>query len=161
MAIQLKDIQPGQGEEIIELEKRISPRSQSRRTALQALYQWQINHSDIHDIVKQFSEAERLSNLDIDLFHELVNAIVVQHEELDALYAEFLDRKVEMIDPVEKTILRIGTYELKQSLSIPYKSVIDEAVELTKSFGAEASHKYINGILDKVAKNLRAVEIKG
>ena len=159
--MQLKDIKPGQGEEIPEQQKHISPRTQARRTALQALYQWSINHSEIHDIVKQFSEDERLSGLDLDLFNELLLGVSSNFDALDALYAEFLDRKVEMIDPVEKMILRIGVYELKNSLAVPYKSVINEAVELTKSFGAEASHKYINGILDKVAKSLRSIEING
>ena len=157
--MQLKDIKPGQGEEVPEDNTQITPRSQARRTALQALYQWQVNASDIHKIVKQFNEDNRLSNLDLELFNDLVNDISAEHEELDLLYAEFLDRKVAMIDPIEKAILRIGTYELKHSLSVPYKSVLDEAVELAKSFGAEASHKYINGILDKVAKNLRSTEI--
>jgi N utilization substance protein B len=159
--MQLKDIKPGQGEEIAEDEKRISPRTQSRRVALQALYQWHLNHSEFHDIIKQFNEDGRLSNLDIELFNELVDALSTQHEALDALYADLLDRKVSMIDPIEKIILRMGVYELKNSLAVPYKSVLNEAVELTKSFGAEASHKYINGILDKVAQNLRAAEIKG
>jgi N utilization substance protein B len=157
--MRLEDIKPGQGEEIPEDNQRISPRSQARRVALQALYQWQLNNSDMCDIVKQFTEDKRLLNLDIELFNDLVNSISSQYKKLDDLYSAFLDRNVALINPVEKTILRIGVYELQSSLSVPYKSVIDEAVELAKSFGAEGGHKYINGILDKVAKNLRELEI--
>lgn len=157
----LKDIKPGQGEEILEKPQRINPRTKARRAALQAIYQWQLNATNVHEIIKQFNEDERLAGLDIELFNELVNSVVNNHESLDEIYSCFLDRKIALINPVEKSILRIGTYELQSSLSVPYKSVIDEAVELAKSFGAEDGHKYINGILDKVAQKLRATEING
>lgn len=155
------DFKPGEGEEIKEELKPFSPRTLSRRVALQALYQWQLNASSMHDITKQFNEKNRLDGADLDLYNDLVNGVTNSADLLDELYGEYLDRKISLINPVEKTILRIGTFELKNSVSIPYKAVINEAVELAKSFGAEDGHKYINGILDKLAKSLRAVEIQG
>jgi len=125
---------------------------------LQALYQWQVNRSDVLDIIKQFSEAGRLDAIDVALFQDIVNGVVRQSDTLDALYQPYLDRAVAMIDPVEKNILRMGVQELQDKIEIPYRVVINEAVELAKRFGAEESHKYINGILDKVALDLRTLE---
>lgn len=157
--MKISDFKPGQGEEIVEEEGKVSPRSQARRVALQALYQWQMNHSEIGDITKQFNEEGRLDAIDVPLYQDLVNAVSQTSEQLDQQYAEFLDRSVAMIDPIEKIILRIGVYELQNKIEIPYKVVINESVELAKRFGAEESHKYINGILDKVAQVLRALEV--
>ena len=155
----LNDIQPGRGEEVPEKEGKVTPRSQSRRVALQALYQWQMNHDDMPQIIKQFQEDGLLEKLDFDLFKELVTEVSAKADEMDALYADYLDRAVSRIDPVEKTIMRLGVYELQSKIEIPYKVVINECVELAKRFGAEESHKYVNGILDKVAKQLRAMEM--
>lgn len=155
----INDIQPGQGEEIPEKEGKLTPRTQSRRVALQALYQWQINHDDIPQIIKQFQEDGLLEGLDFDLFKELVTEVSSKVEELDGLYQDFLDRAVSRIDPVEKAIMRMGVFELQSKIEIPYKVVINESVELAKRFGAEESHKYVNGVLDKVAKKLRTLEM--
>ncbi len=159
--MKISDFTPGQGEEVQETEKKFSPRTLSRRVALQALYQWDMNNAPMHDITKQFNEQGRLKGAEVDLYNDIVHAVTHNTEDLDALYSEYLDRKVALIDPVEKNILRIGAFELKHSLSVPYKAVINEAVELAKSFGAEDSHKYINGILDKVAKSVRSTEMNG
>ncbi len=155
----LKDIQPGQGEEIIEPEGQITPRSQARRVAMQALYVWEMTHNDINVIIKNFSEDGLLVDLDFDLFKELLTNVSSDATELDELYAILLDRSVSMIDPVERAIMRIGVYELKSKQQIPYKVVINESVELAKRFGAEEGHKFVNGILDKVAKQLRPLEM--
>mgnify|MGYP000308395014 CR=1 FL=1 len=155
----LKDIQPGQGEEIPEVEGQVTPRTQSRRVAMQALYVWEMTHNDINEIIKNFSEDGRLVDLDFDLFKELLTNVTTDATDLDALYAGLLDRSVSMIDPVERAIMRIGVYELQSKQQIPYKVVINECVELAKRFGAEEGHKFVNGILDKVAKQLRPLEL--
>lgn len=154
----ISNFKPGQGEEVKTDDKPISPRSMSRRAALQALYQWQLNQAEAHDIIKQFHEDGLLESTDIALFQEIVAFVSSHADDLDACYRPYLDRAVAMIDPVEKNILRIGVYELQEKMEIPYRVVINEAVELAKSFGAEESHKYINGILDKVAQTLRTLE---
>lgn len=156
--MKLPDIKPGDGEEVVEQEVSVSVRTQTRRVALQALYQWQVNRSEVLDIIKQFSESGRLDAIDVTLFQELVNEVVNQAQHLDELYQPYLDRAVAMIDPIEKTILRMAVHELQHKIEIPYRVVINEAVELAKRFGAEDSHKYVNGILDKVALDLRSLE---
>ncbi|MBO1924290.1 transcription antitermination factor NusB [Thiomicrorhabdus sp. 6S3-12] len=152
-------IQPGQGEEIIEKEPQVSPRSQSRRVALQALYQWQLTNASVLEIMKQFSEDGFLEQLDFDLFKELLNQVTEEADVLDQMYVDFIDRDIKRLDPVERAILRIGSYELRSKLETPYKVVINEAVELAKRFGAEESHKFVNGVLDKVAKQVRSLEV--
>lgn len=151
-------IQPGKGEEIIEQESKVTPRTQARRVALQALYQWQMTGDNALAIMRYFQENDMLAALEFELFKELLEQVIETHAELDGLFTQYLDRDVARIDPVEKAILRIATYELQNHPATPYKAVINEAVELAKRFGAEESHKYINGVLDKVAKQLRTVE---
>lgn len=155
----IKDIQPGQGEEVIEKEGQITPRTQSRRVAVQALYQWQMTNEEIPVIIKQFNEDGLLEGLEFDFFKELLTEVSQSPENLDALYADYLDRSVALIDPVERAIMRMGVYELQSKVEIPYKVIINESVELAKRFGAEESHKYVNGILDNVAKQLRSAEM--
>jgi N utilization substance protein B len=135
-------------------------RSLARQRALQALYQWQMTGQDLADIDKQFMEEQDMQKVEKKYFHELLHRIPTCLSELDALSGEVLDRGIEQVDPVERAILRIGIYELKHRIDIPYRVVINEAVELAKIFGAEQGHKYINGILDKVAQKVRAIEIK-
>lgn len=154
------DIHPGQGEEIVEVEAKVAPRTQSRRVALQALYVWEMTNEEPLVIIKNFNEDGMLTELDFDLFKELLTEISDQTVSLDALYADYLDRSVSMIDPVERAIMRIGSYELQVKPEIPYRVIINECVELTKRFGAEEAHKFVNGILDKVAKKLRASEFE-
>ncbi len=155
----LKDIKPGQGEEVIEPEGQVTPRTQARRVAMQALYVWEMTHNEIHVIIKDFSEEGLLVDMDFELFKELLTNVSMAAADLDAAYASLLDRSVNMIDPVERAIMRMGVYELKSQLQIPYKVVINESVELAKRFGAEEGHKFVNGILDKVAKELRPLEL--
>jgi len=148
-------------EEVVEAaEVKLSPRTQSRHLALQALYQWMLNQQELYLIEKQFSEEGWLSGCDRDWFRELIGEVVAQSEALDEVYAVMLDRSIKMVNPVERTILRIAVYELQTQMQIPYKVVINEAVELAKTFGAEDAHKYINGILDKIAKQQRPLEFQ-
>lgn len=153
-------IQPGKGEEIIEEEPHVSPRTQARRVAMQGVYQWQMTNDAPIAIMRYFQESDRLQDLDFDLFKELLDNVIAQHEQLDQVFAQYLDRDINRLDPVERAILRIGTYELQTNLAIPYKAVINEAVELAKRFGSEDGHKFVNGVLDKVAKQLRQLEMQ-
>lgn len=155
---ELADLIKQPSQEVEEQEEQASPRTQARRVALQALYQWLVNQEEIYLIEKQFFEDGLLSNLDREWFRELLAQVSAQAEQLDEAYVQFIDRSAKLINPVERTILRMATYELQTQMQIPYKVVINEAVELTKRFGAEDAHKYINGVLDKVAKKLRPVE---
>ena len=134
-------------------------RSLARQRAMQALYQWQMTGQNPLDIERQFMEEQDMKKVDIKYFQELLNKIPLQLEELDGYSAAVLDRGIEQVDPIERAILRIGVYELKHRIDIPYRVVINEAVELAKIFGAEQGHRYINGILDKVAQQLRAIEV--
>lgn len=145
-------------EEIEAAEKPASPRTQARRVALQALYQWVMSGEEPYLIEKQFHQDGWFSDIDQDLFTELFRQVTDIAEDLDQVFAPFLDRSIKMINPVELTVLRIATYELQTQMQIPYKVVINEAIELTKRFGAHQAHKYINGVLDKVAKQLRPIE---
>lgn len=135
-------------------------RSLARERAMQALYQWQLSGQEPADIDKQFMEDQDMKGVDRKYFSELLREIPRQLAELDAHGEEVLDRGIEQVDPVERAILRIGIYELKNRIDIPYRVVINEMVELAKVFGAEQGHKYINGILDKLAQQLRSVEVQ-
>ena len=135
-------------------------RSLARQRALQALYQWQMTGQDLADIDKQFMDEQDMKKVEIKYFQELLHQIPKCLNELDGLSGEVLDRGIEQVDPVERAILRIGIYELQHRIDIPYRVVINEAVELAKIFGAEQGHKYINGILDKVAQKVRAIEVR-
>lgn len=134
----------------------------ARHRAVQALYQWQVAGQDLRDIEKQFLEEMAMGGVDGDYFHELLFGVPGALTELDAQLAPCLDRSLEALDPVEKAILRLGAYELLERLDIPYRVVINEAVELAKQFGAEQSHRYVNGVLDRIARShpLRAAEIR-
>ena len=135
-------------------------RSLARKRAVQALYMWQMTGKDIIDIDEQFVIEQDMKNVDVAYFKELLHKIPAKLTELDELLVPLLDRPFEEIDPIERAIMRIGIYELKFRIEIPYKVVINEGVTLAKTFGADQSHKYVNSILDKVAKMLRSGETK-
>jgi len=135
-------------------------RKQSRKAAVQALYQWHVAAQNISDIEKQFKEENVNAKMDFEYFAELLHNVPANVSELDELIEPFVDRTMKEINPVELAILRLGTYELKERLDIPYRVVINEAVNLTKKFGADKAHKFVNGVLDKLAKKIRSDEIK-
>jgi len=134
-------------------------KTNARKCAVQALYQWQMSGDSLTRIETYFLEEQHLKGAQKSYFTELFHGVPKQLAVIDAALAEFVDRPVEKIDPVERAILRIGAYELINRLETPYKVVINEGVNLAKDFGAEGSHRYINGILDKVSQKHRAVEI--
>lgn len=135
-------------------------RTNARKAAVQALYQWQMAGQSLSEIERQFLEEERLKDAQKSYFVELFYGVPKNLEAIDQVLSEFVDRPVDTIDPVERAILRIGVYELLHRLDMPYRVVLNEGINLAKYFGADGSHKYVNGILDKVAQQKRAMEIK-
>ncbi len=135
-------------------------RTNARKAAVQALYQWQMAGQNLSEIERQFQEEERLKDAQKSYFVELFYGVPKNLDAIDQALSEFVDRPVDTIDPVERAILRIGAYELLHRLDMPYRVVLNESINLAKYFGADGSHKYVNGILDKVAQKKRSMEIK-
>ena len=125
---------------------------------MQALYQWQLSAEELSWIKDHYLLEQGVSSGDEEYFLELLFEIPSQVNELDASYQEFVDKFKDHIDPIETSILRIATYELKHHLEIPFKVVINEAVNLAKTYGADDSHKFINGVLDPLSSTLRKLE---
>lgn len=135
-------------------------RRKARRFTVQALYQWQMTGANIGVIETQFRTDNDMCKTDVAYFHELLHEIPKCVNELDETFRPLLDREIKDLDRVELAILRIGTYELSRRPDVPFKVAINEGIELAKYFGATESHKYVNGILDKVAQRLRVLEMK-
>ena len=132
-------------------------RRQARRALLQALYAWQIAGAEVEDLHEQ--SADNLRRADGRFFDDCLRGVVQGVDALDALFASYLDRSVDALDHVERAILRAGAFELKERLDVPARVVINEWVELAKTFGATDSFKYVNGVLDRVARTARAAEM--
>lgn len=132
-----------------------TPRSRARRAALQALYQWQMTDDAPQSIAAQFREDPSWQRIDEPLFDALVHGVPENLAALDAHLAPILDRPIAQVDAVERAILRMGAFELTQDDEVPWRVVINECVELAREFGAEQSHRYINGILDNLARRTR------
>ena len=137
-----------------------SSRSRARRLAMQGLYEWQMSGNTVDRIIGQYVVDQQMRNVDEAYFRELINEVAKQYEALDEKIAAYVDRPYDEIDPVEKAVLRIGAYELLHRVDIPYRVVINEAVELAKTFGADMSHKFVNGVMDKLAAELRSIEMQ-
>jgi N utilization substance protein B len=135
-------------------------RTNARKCAVQALYQWQVTDQSLDVIEQQFIEEDRLKKAQKSYFSELFHEIPKQLDKLDSILSEFVDRPVERINLVERAILRIGTYEILNRLDIPYRVILNESINLARCFGAEGSHKYINGVLDKIVQKNRTIEIQ-
>jgi transcription antitermination protein NusB len=139
------------------------PRSRhhARQLLVQALYQWQLAPSDACDIEQQFTSHAEFETADTHYFQNVLYGVVDRIMEVDQLFAEFLDRPIAELTPVELSILRLSCYELRFRLDVPYKVVINEALELNKVFGCEDGHKYVNAVVDNVAKQYRQAERSG
>lgn len=136
-----------------------SARHKARRFAMQALYTWQIGGEPPHAIEAYYRAENDMRKTDVGYFHEVFRDVISRAAELDAQFAMFLDRPVRELDPVEHAILRIATFELLHRIDVPPRVAINEGIELAKEFGAtDDSHKYVNGVLDKVGRKLRAAE---
>jgi N utilization substance protein B len=120
------------------------------------LYQWHLTGQDVGDILKQFREEQDFSNVDSELFADLVRNISKRQADIDEKITPYLDRPLKQLDVIEHVILSIGSYELLYSLEVPHQVVIDESINLAKQFGAEQGHGFINGVLDKAARHWRA-----
>jgi N utilization substance protein B len=135
-----------------------SGRHRARRFLVQALYQWQVAGDDPDDVLVQFIDGRNLGHADIEYFQQLMRAIPADVAALDAQIRPLLERSVAMVDPVERAILRLACYELRDRHEVPVRVVIDQSVELAKTFGAEQGHRFINGVVDRLARRLRPHE---
>jgi N utilization substance protein B len=136
----------------------LAARSRARRRALQALYAWQMSGSRMNAVIEQFRHEQDMEVADLEYFEDLLNGVERHVDELDHDLTPFIDREVAQIDPIERAALRLAAYELKFRQDVPYRVIINEAIEVTKRFGADHGHSYVNGVLDKLASQLRGVE---
>ncbi|MEO8836823.1 MAG: transcription antitermination factor NusB [Caldimonas sp.] len=136
-----------------------SARRRSRELALQGLYEWLLNGADAGVVDAHVREQEGFDKCDAGHFDLLLHGTIREAGAIDAVLAAHIDRKVELLSPVEHAVLMIGAFELMHCIEIPYKVAINEAVELAKSYGGTDGHKYVNGVLDKAAGELRRVEV--
>ena len=139
----------------------MAARSRARRRALQALYAWQLSGSSMKSVIEQFRHEQDMEVADLEYFEDLLRGVEQHVGELDEALKPYLDREVELIDPVERAALRLAAYELKHRLDVPYRVIINEAIEVTKRFGADHGHSYVNGVLDKLAAQVRGAEKQG
>ncbi|MGH8183711.1 MAG: transcription antitermination factor NusB [Rhodanobacteraceae bacterium] len=133
-------------------------RTRARRRAIQALYAWELGGNPMHKVIDDFRHEQDMQIADLGYFEDLLRGVDTHCKELDAGLAPFLDRDIDRVDPIERAVLRLAAYELKHRLDVPYRVVLNEAVEVTKRFGSEQGHTYVNGVLDKLAREWRATE---
>ena len=133
-------------------------RSRSRRRALQAIYAWQLSATSEGALIAEFAHEQAHEIADLEYFEDLVRGVLRHVAQLDAALAGFIDRTVDEVDPIERAALRIAAYELLHRPDVPYRVVINEAIDSTKRFGSEHGHTYVNGVLDKAAAILRGTE---
>jgi N utilization substance protein B len=134
-------------------------RRKARHYGLQALYQWQLAGASLNDIEAEFRADNDMTHVDVDYFHAIVHEIPSRISTLDEVLEPCIDRKMTELDPVSLALLRMAIWEFTDRIDVPYKVVINEAVALAKKFGPTDSYKYINGVLDRLAKELRALEV--
>jgi N utilization substance protein B len=137
-----------------------STRRRAREVALQGLYEWLLSGADAGVIDAHMREQEGFDKCDSAHFDTLLHGCIAEAADLDAVLSRHVDRKTTELSPIEHGVLMIGAYELKNCIDVPYKVAINEAVELAKSFGGTDGHKYVNGVLDKAAAELRSVEVE-
>ena len=135
-------------------------RSRARRRALQAVYAWQMSGSSARDVIAQFAHEQAHEVADLEYFEDLVRGVDANCNDLDQALQPFLDRDIEQVDAVARAALRIAAYELRLRPDVPYRVVINEAIESVKRFGAEHGHTYVNGVLDHAAAAWRATEVQ-
>lgn len=137
---------------------KVSPRHRARELAVQGIYSWQMSGNDIAQVELALATSNNMDGVDMSLFQSLLRGVAKNASDLDTAIKPYLGRLPEELDPIEKAILRLATYELVHCIDVPFKVVINEAIELAKSFGAEESHKFVNGALDKAVRKLRQNE---
>lgn len=137
----------------------IQKRHSARRLAMQAVYSWQMAGQPLGELLANFRQDIDYPKADPEYFEELVSSVVEEAEALDGLLNPFLSREMEHIDPVERAVLRLATFELRSRPDVPYRVVLDEAIGLARKFGASEGHKFVNGVLDKLGRELRTLEL--
>jgi N utilization substance protein B len=137
----------------------INAKRRARKLALQALYQWLMSGHDIHEIEVQFRVANNMEKVDTDYFCKILHGVPEHLPTMEAKMIPFLDRPIQGLNPVELSVLRLGTFELLFCPEIPYRVILDESISLAREFGSQEGHRYVNGVLNKVARDVRAVEI--
>lgn len=135
-------------------------RARARRRALQALYAWQISGGNAQQVIAQFAHEQAHEIADLEYFEDLVRGVLSERAGLDAALAPHLDREVEDVDAIERAVLRLSAYELLHRLDVPYRVVLNEAIEIAKRFGSEHGHTYVNGVLDRASAQWRAAEVQ-
>jgi N utilization substance protein B len=138
--------------------ERFEPRKRARRRALQAIYQWQITGQESTEILSQFHAVQDLSQVDVEHFERLLSGVTADKDILDEALIPFLDRPMDQVELMERVVLRIGAWELLNCPELPYRVVLDEAVELAHRFGSEQGHSFVNAVLDKAARLWRVEE---
>jgi N utilization substance protein B len=136
----------------------LAARSRARRRAAQAVYAWQVGGNPMIHVIEEFRHEQDMEVADLGYFEDLLRGVEKHCAELDAGLVPFLDREMMQVDPLERAVLRLAAYELRYRLDVPYRVVINEAIEVTKRFGAEHGHTYVNGVLDKAAREWRGTE---
>ncbi|GMT40884.1 MAG: N utilization substance protein B [bacterium] len=135
-----------------------SSRHLARRAAIQALYQWEMTQQPRLEIEKYFLADDRLKKTDNAYFQELVREIPRLVEDIDSSLLPYIDRDIALIDPIEKAVLRLAAYELIHHAEIPYRVVLNEAIELSRTYGSDNGYRFVNGILDKMGAEVRSIE---
>ena len=135
-------------------------RSRARRRALQAIYKWQMSGGTAQQVIAEFAHEQAHEVADLDYFEDLVRGVLSHRDDIDAALAAFVDREIAQVDQIERAALRIAAYELRHRPDIPFRVVINEAIDTTKRFGSEHGHTYVNGVLDRAASEWRPDEVR-
>lgn len=130
-------------------------RRKARALAVQAIYSWQISQNHVSDIEQQMLLDNDVSKIDVEYFQALIRGVAAHYKELDIIIAPYTERPFDEVDQIEKAVIRLSAFELKYRVDVPYKVAINEGIELAKKFGADDSHRFVNGVLDKAVKDLR------
>lgn len=138
----------------------LAARARARRRALQAIYAWQLSGTSMTGIIEQFKREQEMEIADLEYFEDLLRGVEREKSLLDEKLKPHLDRSIDSVDPIERAVLRLAAYELVCRVDVPYRVVINEAIETTKRFGADFGHTYVNGVLDKLAADVRGPEYK-
>lgn len=137
----------------------IRGKRRARKLAVQALYQWQMSGHDVYEIEAQFRVFNNMEKVDVVYFCDILRGVPENIRHIEENFSAFLDRDIQSLNPVELAVLRLGTFELLYKPEIPYKVVLDESISLTREFGSQDGHKYVNGVLNKAARKIREAEI--
>jgi N utilization substance protein B len=136
-----------------------SPRRRARELAMQGIYQWRLSGADAAQVAQRMQDEKNLGRYDTELFDHLLRGVLARHEELGAALAPHLDRASDELSPVEFSILLLAAFEMLNQPETPYRVIINEAVELAKTYGGTDGHKFVNGVLDKLATQARPLEV--